>query len=94
MDLGLVALPTFGFASALPRALDIVGELVMVVGLPSCNILLNSPLIALQALRCLLQTQNTRTYSRQGEVQGVFFNWPSPEFAKCWPVSDQFQKKS
>ena len=33
MDLGLVALPTFGFASALPRALDIVGELVMVVGL-------------------------------------------------------------
>ena len=31
MNLGLVALPTFGFASALPRALDIVGELVLVV---------------------------------------------------------------
>ena len=21
-------------------------------------------------------------------LQGVFFNWPSPEFAKCWPVSN------
>ena len=25
-------------------------------------------------------------------VQGDFFNWASPEFAKCWPVSDLFQK--
>ena len=23
---------------------------------------------------------------------GCFFNWASPEFAKCWPVSNQFQK--
>ena len=23
---------------------------------------------------------------------GWFFNWPSPEFAKCWPVSNWFQK--
>ena len=22
----------------------------------------------------------------------VFFNWASPEFAKCWPVSNWFQK--
>ena len=21
-------------------------------------------------------------------IQGDFFNWASPEFAKCWPVSD------
>ena len=21
-------------------------------------------------------------------IQGDFFNWPSPEFAKCWPVSN------
>ena len=21
-------------------------------------------------------------------IQGVFFNWASPEFAKCWPVSN------
>ena len=21
-------------------------------------------------------------------IQGVFFNWPHPEFAKCWPVSN------
>ena len=21
-------------------------------------------------------------------IQGGFFNWPSPEFAKCWPVSN------
>ena len=57
MNLGLVALPTFGFASALPRALDIVGELVMVVGLLQYpGEYLSSPLIALQALRCLLQT--------------------------------------
>merc|ERR1712004_542630 len=21
-------------------------------------------------------------------TQGDFFNWPSPEFAKCWPVSN------
>ena len=21
-------------------------------------------------------------------LQGGFFNWPSPEFAKCWPVSN------
>ena len=26
-------------------------------------------------------------------IQGVFFNWASPEFAKCWPVSNQFKKK-
>ena len=26
-------------------------------------------------------------------VQGVFFNWASPEFAKCWLVSKWFQKK-
>ena len=25
-------------------------------------------------------------------MQGDFFNWASPEFAKCWPVSDWFQK--
>ena len=25
------------------------------------------------------------------KLQGVFFNWASPEFAKCWPVSNQFQ---
>ena len=23
---------------------------------------------------------------------GCFFNWPHPEFAKCWPVSNWFQK--
>ena len=23
---------------------------------------------------------------------GRFFNWASPEFAKCWPVNNQFQK--
>ena len=23
---------------------------------------------------------------------GWFFNWPPPEFAKCWPVSNWFQK--
>ena len=21
-------------------------------------------------------------------IQGDFFNWASPQFAKCWPVSD------
>ena len=21
-------------------------------------------------------------------IQGVFFNWASPEFSKCWPVSN------
>ena len=21
-------------------------------------------------------------------LQGVFFNWPAPEFARCWPVSN------
>ena len=21
-------------------------------------------------------------------IQGVFFNWAPPEFAKCWPVSN------
>ena len=21
-------------------------------------------------------------------IQGVFFNWPPDEFAKCWPVSN------
>jgi hypothetical protein len=25
-------------------------------------------------------------------IQGDFFNWASPEFAKCWPVSNRFQK--
>ena len=25
-------------------------------------------------------------------LQGVFFKWASPEFAKCWPVSNRFQK--
>ena len=25
-------------------------------------------------------------------VQGDFFNWASPQFAKCWPVSNWFQK--
>ena len=25
-------------------------------------------------------------------VQGDFFNWASPEFAKYWPVSNRFQK--
>ena len=24
---------------------------------------------------------------------GCFFNWASPEFAKCWPVSNWFKKK-
>ena len=28
----------------------------------------------------------------QAKIQGGFFNWPSPEFAKCWPVSNWFQK--
>ena len=26
------------------------------------------------------------------KIQGVFFNWASPEFAKCWPVSNWFKK--
>ena len=26
-------------------------------------------------------------------IQGDFFNWASPEFAKCWPVSNWFKKK-
>ena len=25
-------------------------------------------------------------------LQGGFFNWPPPEFAKCWPVSNWFKK--
>ena len=25
-------------------------------------------------------------------IQGVFFNWPPPEFAKCRLVSNQFEK--
>ena len=25
-------------------------------------------------------------------LTGCFFNWASPEFGKCWPVSNQFQK--
>ena len=25
-------------------------------------------------------------------LQSVFFNWASPEFAKCWPANNQFQK--
>ena len=25
-------------------------------------------------------------------IQGVFFNWTPPEFAKCRPVSNQFEK--
>ena len=25
-------------------------------------------------------------------IQGGFFNWPPLEFAKCWPVSNRFQK--
>ena len=29
----------------------------------------------------------------QFELQGVFFNWASPEFAKCWLVSNWFKKK-
>ena len=27
------------------------------------------------------------------KVQGDFFKWASLEFAKCWPVSNQFPKK-
>ena len=26
-------------------------------------------------------------------IQGDFFNWASPEYDKCWPESDWFQKK-
>ena len=26
------------------------------------------------------------------KLQGVFFNWAHPEFAKCRPVSNRFQK--
>ena len=26
-------------------------------------------------------------------IQGVFFNWASPEFAKCWPVSILFSHR-
>ena len=25
-------------------------------------------------------------------IQGDFFNWPPPEFAKCWPVRNRFRK--
>ena len=28
----------------------------------------------------------------QSLIQGGFFNWPSPEFAKCGPVSNWFKK--
>ena len=27
------------------------------------------------------------------EIQGDFFNWFPPEFAKCWLVSKRFKKK-
>ena len=27
-----------------------------------------------------------------GYIQGDFFNWPPPEFAKCWPVRNRFRK--
>ena len=26
------------------------------------------------------------------KIQGDFFNWPPPEFAKCWPVRNRFRK--
>ena len=26
------------------------------------------------------------------QIQGVFFNWAHPKFAKCRPVSNRFQK--
>ena len=29
---------------------------------------------------------------RKLNVQGDFFNWPPPEFAKCWPVRNRFRK--
>ena len=29
---------------------------------------------------------------REYTYRVVFFNWASPEFAKCWPVSNWFQK--
>ena len=33
-----------------------------------------------------------RYVSLAWKLQGDFFNWASLEFAKCWPVSNQFQK--
>ena len=34
--------------------------------------------------------KKSKKRERQGyeHIQGDFFNWPSPEFAKCWPVSN------
>ena len=28
------------------------------------------------------------------KIQGGFFNWPSPEFAKCWPVSKSSESQT
>ena len=40
-----------------------------------------------QMTHTLFMIQNTQLM-----IQGDFFNWASLEFAKCWPVSNQFQK--
>ena len=43
--------------------------------------------------RCIAnELMHPRQWKQGLLIQGVFFNWAPPEFAKCWPVSNWFQK--
>ena len=39
-----------------------------------------------------MQVHLTNRLTMSTILQGVFFNWPPFEFAKCWPASNQFRK--
>ena len=56
----------------------------------NCSRRIQSHLI--QHLSLKLSIFDLRTNCFTNNIQGVFFNWPPPEFAKCWPVSNWFQK--
>ena len=56
----------------------------------NCSRRIQSHLI--QHLSSKLSIFDLRTNCFTNNIQGVFFTWPPPEFAKCWPVSNWFQK--
>ena len=58
----------------------------------TANIPLNILNFYFQDVVCILRmlvlsTKKLYPYSAK-YIQGVFFNWAHPEFAKCWPVSN------
>ena len=65
---------------------------MLIAALYPCQVAFESKPIIRLICFCILQPSQVKSLVMEIVVQGDFFNWASPGFAKCWTVSNSENK--